>query len=285
MKQYKWTLRKGSKKEICPQCGEKRFVPYVLSSDGQTIATDSTGAMVFGRCDREQNCGYARYPDKCITGKPVSAAKQKRTPAPIVFNKEVAVAKRSALLDFAVKLCGLEAYKIWETYKIGAAHNGATIFWYFDANGICRSGKEIHYKEDGHRNKAIFPPVTWAHRDCTFTGQFTGEELLQPFFGEHLLKARPNDKVAIVESEKTAAIMSAFYPDTIWLACGGSQGLKKREKLLILKGRKVVLIPDHGQYYNWLNTANAWNFEIFDFCEKQPIFEGCDILDYFTQNL
>ena len=57
MTNYKWVLRKGSRKEICPNCGQKRFVPYVSAADGKTLA----GAQ-YGRCDREQHCGYICYP-------------------------------------------------------------------------------------------------------------------------------------------------------------------------------------------------------------------------------
>ena len=282
MSNYKWELRKGSAKEICPQCGQRRFVPYVLSADGKTMA----GAE-YGRCDREQNCGYHKYPDYNMTrnmSRSVEREQQRqRNMAPYVFDKACVIVKRSTLLDYALQLVGCAAYMIWEAYKIGAARDGRTIFWYIDKNGIVRSGKEIKYMQNGHRDKSAFPPVTWAHKDGDFIGHYTGDELLQPFFGEHLLNARPKDKVAIVESEKTAALMSAFYPKCIWLACGGSQGIKNEQKCKALRGRQVVLIPDHGQYYNWKVTADKYGWGIFDFIETQPLFEGCDILDYYDE--
>lgn len=274
---YKWTLRNSSKKEICPQCGQRRLVPYVLTADGVTMA----GAE-YGRCDREYSCGYNRRPGSDIeaTPKPV---KERPTPAPIVFQKQCATVKHSTLLDYAVELCGQDAYLAWDKYKVGASRTGRTIFWYISKNGIVRGGKEIAYKPDGHRDKAAFPPALWAHADLNFHGYFTGEKLLQPFFGEHLLKDDTNAKVAIVESEKTAVLMSCFLPDTIWLACGGSQGLKNPDKHKVLQRRSVVLIPDHGQFFNWKNTAEKYGYKILDFCERKPIFEGCDILDYYTQ--
>lgn len=277
-KSYKWELRKGSQKEICPQCGKRRFVPYVLAADGKTMA----GAE-YGRCDREQNCGYSRYPTQSVSVKAVAMKDvQEHKNAPYVFDRSCVVVKHSTLLDYAMGLVGCAAYEIWDRYRIGAARDGRTIFWYIDKNGIVRSGKEIKYMPNGHRDKTAFPPVTWAHKDCDFFGHYTGDELLQPFFGEHLLAtADKNAKVAIVESEKTAAMMSAFYPKCVWLACGGSQGIKNEEKNKALKGRKVVLIPDHGQYYSWKVTADKYGWDIFDFTETQPLFEGCDILDYY----
>ena len=277
-RKYKWELRKGSQKEICPQCGKRRFVPFVLAADGKTMA----GAE-YGRCDREQNCGYFRYPDSGTHAPAIVAEelKEKPTPAPYVFRQDVVKVKRSVLFDYALRLCGQAAYSIWDTYQIGATAEGATIFWYIDYNGVVRSGKEIKYQSDGHRDKTHFPPVTWAHKDLDFARKFTGDTLLQPLYGEHLLNARPDAKVAIVESEKTAALMSAFYPNNIWLACGGSQGIKNADKLKPLRGRRVILIPDHGQYFNWLRIAEKNKWECFSYIESKPLFDGCDILDYF----
>lgn len=47
----------------------------------------------------------------------------------------------------------------------------------------------------------------------------------------------------IVESEKTAFIMSCFYPQFVWLATGGCENMKD-EKLNVLAGRTVDIIPD-----------------------------------------
>ena len=84
MTQYKWMLRKGGRKERCPQCGKMRFVPFVLSADGKTKA----GAE-YGRCDRETSCGYFRYPDRPVdTGKVI--VRQPEPPKePILMPAEV----------------------------------------------------------------------------------------------------------------------------------------------------------------------------------------------------
>ena len=110
----------------------------------------------------------------------------------------------------------------------------------------------------------------------------TGEDLQQCYFGEQLLNDRKDAPVMIVESEKTAAIMSELSRKYIWLAAGGSQGIKSEDKNKALAGRDVTLLPDHGQYWNWATVANANGWHIFDECEKYPIFDGCDILDYVT---
>ena len=51
------------------------------------------------------------------------------------------------------------------------------------------------------------------------------------------------ESVAVVESEKTAVIMSERYPDCLWLAAGGLNELSA-VKLFPLRGRRIILFPD-----------------------------------------
>ncbi len=55
----------------------------------------------------------------------------------------------------------------------------------------------------------------------------------------------------LVESEKTAVVMSHFIPDYIWLATGGKNGCFNSEVMQVLKGREVTLIPDLGATEQW----------------------------------
>ena len=66
-----------------------------------------------------------------------------------------------------------------------------------------------------------------------------------------------NKGVAIVESEKTAIILSEKFPDFIWLSCGGLQ-MFKPELLAPLVNHKVVIFPDTDEtgeaYKQWLTV-------------------------------
>lgn len=273
MKTYKWQLRKGSRKEICPNCGQKRFVPYVLTSDGVTLA----GAE-FGRCDREQNCGYQRYPD----GERYTVAEpQKIQPRPRLeyANDDLHVSTDSNLFEWACGLLGLnDAVLAWSDYNVGCI-GGRVIWWQIDLDGVVRAGKVMSYRPDGHRDKSDQWGVTWAHKHPQLKSGFTGEELQQCLFGEHLLTSNSNKPVALVESEKTAVIMSRLIPEYVWLATGGSQGIKSNERLVPLVSRKVWLIPDNGQYYAWKRAAEQYGWDIWDGLENGAPFEGADILD------
>lgn len=273
MTSYRWKLRKGSRKEICPQCGRRRFVPYVSALDGKTLA----GAE-YGRCDREQNCGYIRYPD---TDAPENIQPMPRQVLqPLRFAPAAIDVQPSALYTYAKNLLTeIDALLAWTMYRVGAVGN-RTIFWQIDERNEIRAGKAIRYKADGHRDRSAVPPVQWCHKMAAFDRLHTGDELQQCFFGQHLLTERGKN-VAIVESEKTALCMSRIAPQYIWLACGGSQLLKNEERHKVLQGYKVTLFPDHGQFFNWQRTAQAHGYTIFDYIETHPIFDGCDILDYY----
>ena len=67
-------------------------------------------------------------------------------------------------------------------------------------------------------------------------------------------------KVAVVEAEKTAVIMSEVKPEYIWLATGGKTELNVA-KLKPLEGHRIILFPDtdeDGQTYrDWYDVAEA----------------------------
>lgn len=270
---YKWELRKGSRKEICPQCGQRRFVPYVLASDGKTMAGE-----IYGRCDRENSCGYHLYPSDIKTGEQplvkIEPKEQLRF-IPAAAHTDT----NSMLFQYVAKLVGeTSARLVWDLYKVGA-ENGRTIFWQIDKKGEVRGGKSIPYGADGHRIKTDKFPALWLHRCSNWQGWFSGEELHQCYFGEHLI--REGCRVALVESEKTALVFAALSPSWTWLATGGSNCLGDEDKCSALQGHRVLMFPDNGQYYKWRKVAQREGWEIDHTLEEEPVFEGCDLLDAF----
>lgn len=272
---YKWHLMKGSRKYPCPACGKKRFVPFV--DDGGNLA----GAE-FGRCDREQSCGYFRYPSQIapmISPKPATPPEAE---IPFVYRPEVLRPDKGSVLQlYALRhFNNRQVAEAWDNYKVGS-HYTSVIFWQIDYNDVIRGGKVMKYTADGHRDKTIPVPCFWTHKIKGFAGLFTGNTLHQCLFGEHLLKTRPNAPVMVVESEKTALLMSIIKPKYLWLACGGSQMLKKDERLAVLNGRDVTFVPDHGMWCLWSDIARKHGWNCSDYIELHPKFAGCDILDYY----
>jgi hypothetical protein len=102
----------------------------------------------------------------------------------------------------------------------------------------------MFYKPDGHRVKASEDENKSKPSPIHFTNKKGYEYCL---FGEFQLSRYPDTaKVVMVESEKSALIGHAHFPDFIWIATGGAASLKK-ERATVLQGRKVMIIPDMHQ--------------------------------------
>ncbi|MBR4899093.1 MAG: hypothetical protein IKZ48_09935 [Prevotella sp.] len=149
-------------------------------------------------------------------------------------------------------------------YRLGMSRDGGVIFWQIDEHDMLHDGKIMYYRPDCHRDHDRKP--TWVNYLLKRNGQlpedFKSEHCL---FGLHLLSEKCRVKsekfaTAVVESEKTAIIMSEVKPEYIWLATGGKTELNVA-KLRPLAGRKVILFPDTDEtgdtYREWYDVAEA----------------------------
>ena len=159
-------------------------------------------------------------------------------------------------------------------YRLGCTRQGHVIWWYIDhLNRLCE-GKVMAYGADCHRDKGHKPvTITWLLKHSgKLPDRHTSAYCL---FGEHLLATDPapagqeQPTICVVESEKTAVIMSELYPQALWLASGG-MGLLSVRKLSVLADasaseprRRVVLFPDTDPdgkaYAEWCEVAAQAN--------------------------
>lgn len=287
--EYKWSLRKGGKKIRCPQCGKMRFVPFVLTADPSVLAGEQ-----YGRCDREQSCGYFRYPGKevAVTNDAKPEPRPELPPALFPINElsdiwHTAAYLRNSLFVAYCPLVGSDrlAVEMME-YHVATGASGHCIFPQFDGHWM-RTAKAIMYGADGHRLKGddgeVFP-VYWLHKAPQYDYYMQCHQLKQCLFGQHFLTIFPEWEVWIVEAEKTALLMAATDDRThrLWLACGGSQMLKGAIDLSCLRGRDVTLVPDDGQYWNWKRTADANGWHCVDISLEHEAYglpDGFDVWD------
>lgn len=172
-----------------------------------------------------------------------------------------------------------DAIDVVEKYYLGV-YDMDVIFWQIDINKNLRAGKVIAYDSEGKRRKDVKPPVRWWHKivksDC---------QLNQCLFGEHLI-GESNKPIAVVESEKTACILSICNPAFTWVACGSKTNLQDY-KCELLSGYHVTLFPDEGCYDEWSVIASSWGFNISRDCEiwyEQGMIEKSDdIADYYLK--
>ena len=160
-----------------------------------------------------------------------------------------------------------EARAAADLYQLGTSKEKWVVFWEIDAEGRVRDGKAMDYDERCHRVKHSEGgrgSVTWISAEMKRRNRLPRDwEATRCLFGQHLMAQRPLDTICIVESEKTAVILSQKVPDCIWMATGG-MGMLNLDKLSALEGRKVILYPDtdpEGEAYKkWYDIA--WNAKV-----------------------
>lgn len=285
----------------CPSCHRKnQFTPYI------DVETKGIFSMEMGRCNREIKCGYHYNPKEYFDDNEMLKSRlmfkapkefehihelesknHSIIPFEILKNSQKAY-HLNYFAQFLISVVGKKiALKVLGLYHVGTSKHwiGATIFWQIDIKGIVRAGKIMLYdKESGHRVKIPYPHITWVHKVLDLKDY----SLDQCLFGEHLLKANPEKPIAIVESEKTAILASAFQPDFNWLATGNINNLN-RERCQALKSKTILLFPDAGAFDIWKSKAETLKdlitFKMSDLIEKNVSVEqrekGFDLGDLF----
>ena len=288
MKNYSLQTYKGvATRHICPNCGDKRSFAYYVDEENIPLHPS------VGRCNHESSCGYHYTPKQYFQDHPecrtsnVSSfdeqkrdAKSKSTPTeplkpttigyiPIHY-VEKSKSVHSNFFCFLSTLLG-NYYgsksqevlnRLLDEYRLGATRDGAVIFWQIDKNGKVRTGKVMQYNpEDGHRIKAEQgAAINWIHSILKKQKVLPEDwQLSQCLFGEHLLSLYSDKVVVLVESEKSAIIGSAIFPDYVWLATGGKSQMKE-DKLRVLSARTVLLFPDADGYAEWKQRAESMTY-------------------------
>lgn len=357
---FKYSLDPGSKKFNCPRCDKKRLVRYLNSNTGNYLSDD------YGRCDREQNCGYHKAPPKgkkcyLITFLSVEDVSQKAVKA-VDENGMIYFVPKSQIMGINKNDCWITE---WYLVKENILHSGceskyfnsdklevlntvtfkepqpelipsyhslelldqlfnnnstkdnftnflksifdikevnkaarnylitgtnmkwprSTIFWQIDHKEQIHAGKVMLYNpEDGKRVKEPYNHINWLH-NIQDEKDFN---LSQCLFGLHRINEENQKPIAIVESEKTAIIMSIVLPKYIWLATGAKHGLKI-EKLKPLKNRQIVLYPDKGEFENWQEIEtegkkNRFKITTSNLLENTELAVGEDLADLYLKS-
>ena len=299
----RYTLEPGSRKHVCPACQKRRFVKYIDEQTGDYLNPN------VGRCDREHSCGYHLPPREyfdaggdrpdslSIQHHTVAMPKKNYTLNPEPMFNTLDKYDNNQLLLWLATLPGWDserAHAAATRYNVGTgrkAYDGAAIFWQVDEKQRVRTGKIIRYNsKTGKRVKDVSAlNYNFIHKLLERAGKLPENyELLQCLYGAHLLPAEPDKPVAIVESEKTAIIASEYFPDMLWLACGGAGMINHSKRINALeyhildavKGRDVTLYPDNGQYQQWKLIADKYGFQISELLEQHGIDDGSDLADY-----
>lgn len=155
---------------------------------------------------------------------------------------------------------------VLEAYRVGHSKMGHTIWWQIDEEYHVRTGKMMMYRTDGHRDKERQHKIDWIHSILERNGMvdLNKYEMRQCYFGQHLLNVFPKADINIVESEKTAVLMSIAYgcpQHQIWVACGGLTFItQERLEPFIKTGRYITLFPDRDGRERWKDKLDTIDY-------------------------
>ena len=282
---YKYSLDKSSKKFICPRCGKKSFVKYVNLEDSSYLEDK------FGRCDRESSCKFQQHP--------------KQNSVISEFIKPIIVRQASTLQSDLIVQCGrnfkqnnfIQFLKLYFSeaeiqsaifkYLLGTSSHwkGSTVFWQINSQNKIMTGKVMLFDAiTGKRVKVPFSHIHWVH-SLLKLNDFV---LQQCLFGLHLINESTKREIAIVESEKTALIMSLFLPDYIWMATGSKSNFKK-EMLLPLKNHTILAYPDKSEFDDWNKITvelrnDGFKISCSRFIEDKDVQVGTDLADVYLES-
>lgn len=216
--QFKYTFERNKPKGTCPSCNKTKVFRHYEGLPRE-----------FGKCERENNCGYHNKPDGSI--EPRELPKVEEKPQLYVDASKVDAWENDLSSNFHTwaKSLGVSDDHL-KKWGIGT-DRGQTVFVHRNIKNEVWTAKFIQYTEGGSRDKDrqgyyMKSPKEGKYHVC--------------LFGENLLTDK---RVCIVESEKTALIASFFYPNFDFVATGSCHGLTE-EKIGVLVGRICFNLMD-----------------------------------------
>jgi len=303
---HRYSLEKGSKKHLCPDCGKKRFVRFIDTTTGEYLPEQ------YGRCDKGDghyfvnpySDGYAKaiweqeqgnktdwkpQPPKQIK-KPVNKPKTvffnfetfKQTLQPERYEKNTFIQNLFYRVQFPFEVD--EVTKVIQLYRLGTVANGyragANTFPFIDINNNVRAVQVKQFDEQNHTTGTDFlhsiiekhhtrnnkPLPEWLE---AYTKQ---DKRISCLFGEHLLSKYHSNPVALVEAPKTAVYGTLYFglPETpeslIWLAVYNKSSFSF-DKLKVLQGRFVYVFPDLSKDGN---TFKEWETKAKEYESRLP---------------
>lgn len=287
MKTYKYKLDKSSKKYICPGCGKKKLVRYVDSVTGELQPEQ------FGRCDRQDSCGYYMYPksDRIDTVNLAKSLAIRRESHSQSEKKQVFIPKDALKATLGgYNDCTFFTYlsnrgvpdnlleEIISMYLLGTIQSGhlrgALTIPYINENDQVAF---VQVKQFDERNKTIktsaLHSLIKGKPGNQWVEEYEKNELkVSCFFGSHLLKKYPKNPIALVEAPKTAIYGTCYLGvpkddnDLLWLAVYNKPSLTV-DKFKVLKGRNIVVFPDLSAKGE---TYNEWKKKVELFANKLP---------------
>lgn len=302
--EHRYSLEKGSRKHICPECSKKRFVRYIDKETNEYLPAQ------YGRCDRESKCayhlnpyldGYAkmkrgreqgnnRLPRHRFKPKP-KTIKPKSEPVFFDFDtfKKTLSSKLYQQNTFIQNLLSNVAFpfevdevtKIIQLYRLGTVASGyragAITLPFIDIKNNVRTIQVKQFDKTNHTIATDFLHSIlerYYNKNSSPLPKWLAAYIKQDkrvscLFGEHLISKYPLNPIALVEAPKTAIYATLYFgfpdnPDNLIWLAVYNKSSFSIDKLKVLRGRDIYTFPDLSKDGN---TFNEWQ-------EKAKTIEG-----------
>jgi hypothetical protein len=324
---YKYSLS-NKRRSDCPFCGKRgKYSAYMNSQTGELAPVE------YGMCSscRESK----RPPDNFVKGESAfwEDTKLAYYEADTIhvnlincYYKPEYYVKNNFIEGLEQKFGNVPVKRVVDLYKLGRFYDSGVVFPYqYTDNHIC-TGKIMFFDNNLKRikeGKKSYPKFLhnlnyqsdgfWHCDFRDFDIDENGDEVLIPFklkmclFGHNQVVNDKQKTICLVESEKTAVIMSIVLPDYIWVATGGLY-LIQDYKFLFFTGRKCIAFPDMSEndiaYEYWFKKLTdhsrkyGFDFELVDYysefmgndkdsiqyCKTQLKLDVADFVMHFNKN-
>jgi hypothetical protein len=296
---YKYTLT-NKRRTDCPFCFKKgKYSAFINTKTGELAPLEygmcsscresrrPPDNYIIGESTYEDNANFGYYEADTVS---INLINQ--------YHKEKSYVRNNFINGLERRFGKGPVKRVVDQFKLGRFADSGILFPYLYTDTHVCTGKIMFYDDDLHRikeGKKQYPQYLhnlnyktdgyWRYDFNEYDIDENGNEYIIPFklklclFGHHQVV---NDKlrtICLVESEKTAVIMSIVLPEFIWLASGGKTMIQDY-KFLYFTGRKCLVFPDLSEDDNvfeyWLEKLIYYNRKYgYDF----------EIIDYYTEFL
>lgn len=248
----------------CPKCGRKgEFVRYV-DENGRYFGDD------IGRCNREIKCGYHKKPNGVVSMSMAAA----------IENYDMSIMSINLFQKFKTTKDNpiyplMNRFGIDENYMRewgitdDLTFSDGVVYWEFVNSCTIQGAVRIRYDKRTCKRRHD-KPSTYINKHYGY-----GVYHRRYPFGYH--KLRYDRPAIMVESQKTAVVMSRLFPQYDWLATCGSGVDQIAPRLFDLP--VVCLCPDKGKEMQWAEKAKKYNWKVL-FLPNSVKKDNYDLLDY-----
>lgn len=287
---YKYILTNKRRSE-CPFCGKRGKYSAFINTQTQELAALDYGMCSSCRKSKRPPENYSTDESIFVDNEAIGYFEADTLNMNIIYQyyQPKSYIRNNFIEGLESRFGKEQVRSVVDLYKLGRFVDSGTVFPYqYTDNHLC-TAKIMFFDDNLHRikdGKKKYPKYLhnlnyqsdgfWRYdfNDYDENDQIKPFKLKLSLFGHNQIINNTHKTVCLVESEKTAVIMSIVSPEFIWVASGGKT-LIQDYKFLFFSGRRCLVFPDMSEddnvYTYWFekltnyNRKYGYDFEVVDY--------------------